>query len=69
MGFLYALVLQDLFFARLPYANKDIGAGPRATRFIALAPADNAGMHAFGQEQVLILVEVNGFQPYCVLVN
>ncbi|KAF5835451.1 CwfJ C-terminus 1-domain-containing protein-like protein [Dunaliella salina] len=34
---------QDLFFARLPYANKDLGAGPRATRFIALAPVDSQG--------------------------
>eukprot|EP00983_Pelagomonas_calceolata_P116490 1160311-Pelagomonas_calceolata.AAC.3 len=36
-------LLQDLFFARLPYANRDLGAGPRATRFIALAPADSQG--------------------------
>lgn len=32
----------DCFFARLPYANKDLGAGPRATRFIGLAPAGSA---------------------------
>eukprot|EP00197_Chlamydomonas_leiostraca_P004815 CAMPEP_0202869196 /NCGR_PEP_ID=MMETSP1391-20130828/12137_1 /ASSEMBLY_ACC=CAM_ASM_000867 /TAXON_ID=1034604 /ORGANISM="Chlamydomonas leiostraca, Strain SAG 11-49" /LENGTH=310 /DNA_ID=CAMNT_0049549477 /DNA_START=30 /DNA_END=959 /DNA_ORIENTATION=- len=30
---------QDCHFARPPYTNKDLGAGPRATRFISLAPA------------------------------
>ena len=27
---------QGLFYTRLPYANPDLGAGPRATRFISL---------------------------------
>lgn len=27
---------QSIFFTRLPYANPDLGAGPRATRFIGL---------------------------------
>lgn len=29
---------QPFFFARAPYMNKDLGAGPRATRFVGLAP-------------------------------
>jgi hypothetical protein len=33
----------DAHFARLPYINKDLGAGPRATRFISLAPISSQG--------------------------
>ncbi|KAL6749502.1 CwfJ C-terminus 1-domain-containing protein-like protein [Haematococcus lacustris] len=35
----------DCHFARLPYVNKDLGAGPRATRFIALAPLNSPAKH------------------------
>ena len=29
---------QDVAFARLPYANRDLGVGVRVTRFVALGP-------------------------------
>lgn len=38
---------KDVFFARLPYANRDLGAGPLATRFIGLAAVGNAKKEKF----------------------
>ncbi|KAI8475170.1 MAG: CwfJ C-terminus 1-domain-containing protein-like protein [Monoraphidium minutum] len=38
---------QGVFYARPPYANPDLGAGPRATRFVGLAHVGNAGKHKF----------------------
>ncbi|KAG1653851.1 hypothetical protein FOA52_009081 [Chlamydomonas sp. UWO 241] len=39
---------QDAYFARLPYANRDLGVGPRMTRFVGLAPLAGAAksLHA-----------------------
>eukprot|EP00208_Stichococcus_sp_RCC1054_P002085 CAMPEP_0206146064 /NCGR_PEP_ID=MMETSP1473-20131121/29358_1 /ASSEMBLY_ACC=CAM_ASM_001109 /TAXON_ID=1461547 /ORGANISM="Stichococcus sp, Strain RCC1054" /LENGTH=638 /DNA_ID=CAMNT_0053542501 /DNA_START=442 /DNA_END=2358 /DNA_ORIENTATION=+ len=43
---------RGVFWARLPYMNKDLGAGSHATRFIALAAVGNAAkqksLHALG---------------------
>lgn len=33
---------QDMHWARPPYVNKDLGAGPRTTRFISLADVEGA---------------------------
>ncbi len=38
---------QNIFFARLPYANQDLGAGPIATRFIGLAAVGNTRKEKF----------------------
>lgn len=40
-------LLQNIFFARLPYANRDLGAGPIATRFIGLAAVGNTRKEKF----------------------
>ena len=31
------------YYTRLPYVNKDLGAGVRVTRFIGIAPLNNPG--------------------------
>ena len=38
---------QGVFYARAPYASPDLGAGPRATRFIGLAHVGNAAKQKF----------------------
>lgn len=40
---------QSIFFTRLPYANPDLGAGPRATRFISLGSVIPRLRHAGGR--------------------
>jgi hypothetical protein len=67
---------QGVFYARLPYTNPDLGAGPRATRFVGLAHVGNASKQKFlhalqlapaaGQspEQLAALPEGSTASPY-----
>lgn len=40
---------QSIFFTRVPYANPDLGAGPRATRFISLGSVIPRLRHSGGR--------------------
>jgi hypothetical protein len=42
-----AAAARGLWYARPPYASRDLGAGPRATRFLALAPVGNPAKAKF----------------------
>jgi hypothetical protein len=56
-----AAAARGLWYARPPYASRDLGAGARATRFLALAPVGNAAKAKF--LHALALVPAHALPP------